>query len=330
MQATVKHNQGVLFLDETLYTSKRTPAFVGGRFTKLTAFLDATFAVNTKAVEFEEVQEGEDGQEQTFLLNVGSADGGTFDLGIAGDMQTGIAYGANAAAIQTELRKIDDWGDVTVSGTSPGDFTITIPYELGSVDLVADFDDLTEGGQPVSTTDPELDEDDEYEAGVDTIHTYKVMHADGGDWDITSSDFINITDIDHDVSAAALKAAFVAADADFVDSEGDMGHVTVTLVDGLYTVTFTGLEVDGDNIDTVATSLTQTATELDIDLEYLQPGTNEWHVYKASAASGWFAQATSNSKQIVTIDHVGMDFRFNVKVENSASRVDTKLSVVVK
>jgi len=321
-----------LLTDKTVYETEYTNVIEASRFQEMHLFVDATEVVTDAEVEFNEVQAGQAGVHNTWVLNVGSADGGTFDIGIEGDMQTSIAHDANATAIQTELRKItgDGWDEVTVAGTTPGDFTITMPFKLGAVTLVADFDSLTEGGVAL-TTPASLDEGDEYSRGKDTVHTYEVKRADGGTWDIESGDFTNIATLAHDVSADDLKSAFVGADADFIDDEGEVGHVDVSLDDGVYTVTFTAYALDGDNISTDVSGLTQTTLSLQVEVETEQPfNANKFYTVRDSTPAHFFSAITGTGAHDAVIPLTAGKYRLKYTVSGVDKAAKLKVSAVMK
>ena len=315
-------------LDKQLHTATGpSPTYGFGRFSEMCLFVSAVVAQGTKAVEFKEVQEGYDGQNQTYLLNVGSADGGTFDIGIADDMQT-VAATANSAAIQTELRKItgDGWSDVTVAGTTPGDFTITIPLELESVTLVADFDGLTEdAGTP--TTPATLAEDDEYKASIDTIHTYEVKNADGGTFTITH-DGDTTSSLAWDVSGADFKAAIVALKIAYTNENVS---VVVTEEGRLYTVTFDDMFIDKEDVSTAPASLTQSAVTLDAVPQVLMPGTSNWVTLTDPEGDPYLAQYTAGTTTRVAVVPINGDgFRLNYTIAGVGPLCTITASATVK
>src|SRR5262245_1271841 len=82
----------------------------------------------------------------TYTLSIG-ATGGTFKLSYGGQSTT-IAYNANASTIQSATAGLPGWGagNVTVTGFSPGPFTITFTGALAngvSTALTADDSGLT-------------------------------------------------------------------------------------------------------------------------------------------------------------------------------------------
>ena len=89
-------------------------------------------------------------------LYLGGATGGTFDLGISGNMAT-LAYNDDAATIQAALEAIFGTDRVTVEADA--DFTITFDTIIRSSSLEADFTSLT------GATDPSLSVDTAYSAG---------------------------------------------------------------------------------------------------------------------------------------------------------------------
>lgn len=96
------------------------------------------------------------------LSVTGTPSGGTYRLGFRGDTTAAIAHNANAAAIVAALEGLDTVGpgDVGVSGTDPGPFTITFQGGLagGNVpQLTLDANNLTGGTTPsvtLGTTTP--------------------------------------------------------------------------------------------------------------------------------------------------------------------------------
>lgn len=84
-------------------------------------------------------------------LYLGGATGGTYDLGIVGDMAT-LAYDDNDAAIQAALEDIFGAGLVTVADDpGAGDFIITFSVRIRDSDLTADFTSLTGATSPTLT-----------------------------------------------------------------------------------------------------------------------------------------------------------------------------------
>jgi hypothetical protein len=90
---------------------------------------------------------------QTLTIS-GSPAGGTYTLTYAGQTTAGIAYNANAAAIQSALEALSNLapGDVAVTGTDP--FTITFGGTLAAQDaalIVGNGASLTGGSSPAAT-----------------------------------------------------------------------------------------------------------------------------------------------------------------------------------
>lgn len=88
----------------------------------------------------------------------GGPTGGTFTLTYAGQTTAGIAYNANAAAVQSALEALSNVtpGDLVVTGTGP--YTVTFNVSLGDVaQMTASGAGLTGGTTPdatVATTTP--------------------------------------------------------------------------------------------------------------------------------------------------------------------------------
>jgi len=99
-------------------------------------------------------------QEVQAVTITGTPTGGTFTLTYNGQTTAGIAYNANAAAVQSALEALSNIepGDVTVTGTGP--YTLTWSAASGNVtQLTANGAALTGGSSPaagVSTTTPGL------------------------------------------------------------------------------------------------------------------------------------------------------------------------------
>ena len=98
-------------------------------------------------------------KEEIQTLYLGEATGGTYDLGIAGDMRT-LAYDATAATITTEIEGVFGAGNVTAAPND--DFTIAFALSVGDSSLQADFTSLTG-----ATATPSLSITQPYHAGVE-------------------------------------------------------------------------------------------------------------------------------------------------------------------
>lgn len=88
---------------------------------------------------------------QTVTLT--GATGGTFTLSYSSQTTSALAYNASASAVQTALEGLSNLapGDVAVSGSPGGPYTITFGGTLTGVDaatIVADASSLTGGGTP--------------------------------------------------------------------------------------------------------------------------------------------------------------------------------------
>ena len=312
-------------LDKQLHTATGpSPTYGLGRFSEMYLFVSVVVAQGTKAVEFKEVQEGYEGQEQTWDLEIGSADGGTFDIGIEDDMQT-AAYNANAAAIQTEIRKITGtgWDQVTVAGAA-GSFVITMPLELESVNLVLDGDSLTEAAA-TPTTPATLEEDDEYEDPIDTIHTYEVKNADGGTFTITH-DGDTTSAIAWNANATTFKAEIVGLKGAYTDD-----NVTVTKAGNTFTVTFDDMFIDKEDVTTTPTSLTQSAVTLDAVPQVLMPGTSNWVTLTDSEGDPYLAQYTAGTTTRTAIIPINGDgFRLNYTIAGVGPLCTVTASATVK
>jgi len=122
--------------------------------------------------------DGETAEIQTLFL--GGATGGTYDLGITGNMAT-LNHDDTAATIQTALEGIFGAGNVTVVPDT--DFTITFAVSVGDSNLIADFTGLT------GATDPALTVTQAYSA-----HTVYVRDTDYA-VTVDSSGYTNIARI---------------------------------------------------------------------------------------------------------------------------------------
>lgn len=85
------------------------------------------------------------GEAEKFILDLDVADGGTFDLGIEGDLKT-LNHDDNASTIETALRTISGWDAVDVTLVDDV-FVIEFPYTVGESALQADFSSLTYTGE---------------------------------------------------------------------------------------------------------------------------------------------------------------------------------------
>lgn len=75
---------------------------------------------------------------QTIAIS-GSPTGGTFTVTYAGQTTAGIAYNASASAVQTALAALSTIGagNVSVSGSNGGPYTVTFTGSLGSKNIAA-------------------------------------------------------------------------------------------------------------------------------------------------------------------------------------------------
>ncbi|NCC53285.1 MAG: hypothetical protein EOM20_19015 [Spartobacteria bacterium] len=107
---------------------------------------------------------------ETFTLDLGGADGGTYELGKTGEMEE-LAYNANDGTVQAALETVFGAGNVTVSSG-----TITFLYGAGDTALIADFASLANATDPALTQTvaigditPALTQDTEYAASEVTL-----------------------------------------------------------------------------------------------------------------------------------------------------------------
>lgn len=93
------------------------------------------------------------GQETQAVTITGAPTGGTFTLTYAGQTTTGIAYNATAAAVRTALEALSnlDAGDVTVSGSAGGPYTVTFTSGADVAQMTASATGLTGGTTPAVT-----------------------------------------------------------------------------------------------------------------------------------------------------------------------------------
>ena len=77
--------------------------------------------------------------EQQSVTITGSPTGGTFTLTWSGQTTSAIAYNATAATVQTALEALSNIGvgDVSVSGSAGGPYTVTFTGDLGLSDVAA-------------------------------------------------------------------------------------------------------------------------------------------------------------------------------------------------
>jgi len=92
-----------------------------------------------------------------FGLDLGGADGGTYELGKTGEMQT-LNHDDDAATIQAALETVYGSGNATVVAGS--DFSITFTFTVEDSELVADFTGLS------GDTSPELAQTQTYSAST--------------------------------------------------------------------------------------------------------------------------------------------------------------------
>ena len=89
-------------------------------------------------------------QIESFTLDLGGADGGTYDIGIAGTLQT-VAFNVSAPDLQIALETVYGAGFILVGDVGdPAVRIISFPDAIIQSLLIADFTDLT------NATDPEL------------------------------------------------------------------------------------------------------------------------------------------------------------------------------
>lgn len=84
----------------------------------------------------------------------GSPTGGDYKLGVDGEVTAAIAHNATATTVKTRLIDASDLssGDLTVSGSAGGPYTITFAASLGNVpQLTLEDNDLTGGSSPSVT-----------------------------------------------------------------------------------------------------------------------------------------------------------------------------------
>ncbi len=293
-----------------------------GRYKDLTLFADVTVTQEDEAVIIEEVQAGSDGVQATFDLVVGSADGGTFDIGIEDDMQT-VAYNANAGAIQTEIRKIvgTGWDAVTVSG-SAGTFVITLPLALEQAELVVDGSGLTETDEDSPVTPISLDADAAYEPTEDSIFTVEVKYSSGGTFDL-DFDGDTASTLAYNITAANLKTAIVALDVAYTTE-----NIAVVLADKVYTITFADMAVEEPTAD--ETSLTQTPVSLQIEPQIQDPNKQTWFTLKNTDDSHFFAAITEEATAYATIKNYGDLFRVKYTVTGCGAGIKITMSATAK
>lgn len=108
---------------------------------------------------------------QAWLVTI-DATGGTFDLTLNGETAASIAYNATASAVQTALEGLASMtaGDVAVSGSAGGPFTITLADQFATPKtgntLAADPSSLTGGGRTAKVTVVEDNIPDDFFFGV--------------------------------------------------------------------------------------------------------------------------------------------------------------------
>lgn len=99
------------------------------------------------------------GQDETQVVTLTAATGGTFTLTLAGQTTAAIAFNASAAAVQTALEALSNVvpGDLSVTGADGGPYTIIFGGNFDSEDvatLVADNANLTGSGHAIAVTTP--------------------------------------------------------------------------------------------------------------------------------------------------------------------------------
>lgn len=140
-----------------------------------------------------------------FTLYLGGATGGTYTLGITGNLQT-LNYNDTAATIQTALETVFGAGEVSVVIGS--NFTITFASTTGDSALIADFTGLT------GATSPVLTETQSYNGGtlsnVLTASTVLATTVNGRDrFDVTSPDGVGHLLISTDTAGTGTLTARV-------------------------------------------------------------------------------------------------------------------------
>ncbi len=320
------HENVILTDNERIIASDVSDEIRAGRAAGIILFVDATIAQETAAVEFEEEAVGYAGQAAVFELTMGSADGGTFEIGIEDDMATALAYDISAANLQVALRAInsgaDGWNEVTVS-LATGTYTITFPLALEQPALVADFSGLTDGGVALET-DATLTNTEEYAAAVDAVQSFYFEHISGGTFTITYGTDTS-TDLAYNISAADLKTAIAGLNETFTTD-----NVAVTLASGVYTITFDSALGDVGEPEFGIASLTQAAVGVTPVPKVKQPGTENWFEIKDAEGNSYFAKITETGKASAYIPLTGDEFRVDYTVEGDSPLIDLMVSGTLK
>lgn len=105
---------------------------------------------------------------QVVTIN-GTPTGGTFDITIGGQKASGLAYNAASSTVQTALRALQGFSDITVSGSAGGPYTIT--FASDSAPIVVSQKNLT--GGTAATSQATVAQSPDSDSGLRAI---------GGDW----------------------------------------------------------------------------------------------------------------------------------------------------
>jgi len=186
-------------------------------------------AYKTATVEENEIPVEEEGgpdavdEIQTVTIN-GNPTGGTFTLTFEGQTTTNIAYNASAVAVNAALAPLFNPGEVAVTGSAGGPYTVTFKLGRDVATMTANGAGLTGGGVYVSTIQAAVAAADEQQriawgAEVPTGGTFKL----GFGAETTGN-------IAYNANAATVKAALEALTG--------ITTVTVTLNSDGWTVEF--------------------------------------------------------------------------------------------
>lgn len=133
-----------------------SPAF-DGTVRSLAAVVTTAVTTGSKSAEIKAWIDYDAGTSQVNTVTItGTPTGGTFTITVNGQTTTGIAYNAAAATVQTALEALSTVaaGDVTVSGSAGGPYTLTWGGALASVAVTVSSSgaSLTGGTTPAATT----------------------------------------------------------------------------------------------------------------------------------------------------------------------------------
>lgn len=132
------------------------PGFIGQVRSVLAIVTTAVTTASKAAVIGTYIDQVVGTNEVATLTITGTPTGGTFTVTVAGRTTAGVAYNASAATLRAAIEALSNVspGDVTVTGSAGGPYTITFGGQLAETDLAVSSSgaSLTGGTSPAATT----------------------------------------------------------------------------------------------------------------------------------------------------------------------------------